>query len=83
MEGGRVTMAQHGAGTACQDCRHPPPTDGQLSPPDGVDATVDDVEAARFDAPPDLMARVPHSPKLPVRDDAVLPIRERRDPLIT
>jgi hypothetical protein len=76
-------MAQHGAGTAREHGRHPPATNGQLAPSDGVDAAVDEVEAAGLEAPLDLVSRVPDTQKLPVGHHAVLPIRQCSDPLIT
>jgi hypothetical protein len=46
---------------------------------DRVDAAVDDVEATFLDAALDFVARVSERDQLPVRHDAILPIRQRAD----
>src|ERR1700736_2878984 len=82
LRGGRVE-SQRGAGSAGDYGRHPSPAYRQLAAPDRVNATVFDVEAAGVDASLDCGTRVPEPDQLPVRDRAVLAIRERSDGLVT
>ena len=72
-------MAENGAGTAEENCCHPPTLDGQAAVADGIDTPMDSVQATGGAALADCAVSEAKSLKLRGGDDAVLVGSEGRD----
>lgn len=71
-------MAQYRPGAEREDCRQPDAVVSQDGVADRIDAAVDGVEAADFEAVVDFAARGTEAKQLRSCDRAVLPARDRR-----
>src|SRR3954469_20774596 len=72
------SSAEHGVTTG-EHRRHVPALLAESFVADGVDASVDAMEQATRNAAVDHLVRQAELPQLRTRNDAVLPLRKRRD----
>src|SRR5690349_7031265 len=78
-ERSRGPVADHRVGPRCQDRRHPATALSEPLVPDGVDAPVDLVQAARLDAPLDRLTTEAERVELRMGNDSVLTRSKRGD----
>ena len=75
-------MTQNGLGPHGEDGRHPAPFAGNDAMTDGIDAAVQAVQPTLLDSMLDSAPANAHSVELRAGDDAMLTLRERRDPSV-